>query len=204
LSFKNIKIKWHFKNKTFDEFVRALWVFCGVLSIVLFLQIDRIVHQDLYNYGLKFSYDWANTYWMAFRLALAFMLIPVILSGFQLTFDLMTWLKARKEDINEETKQPIPAKKAKKRKMKRVHKPRNSKKHEKRVEEQNLGRGTLMECSNCGKTFTKPLIMLDFSGDEAKLISMCPYCNAQLDNNQETEEVHCYVKEYEEKTVEKT
>jgi len=62
----------------------------------------------------------------------------------------------------------------------------------------------LMECNNCGKTFTKPLIMLDFSGDEAKLISMCPYCNAQLGNNQETEEVHCYVKEYEEKTVEKT
>jgi len=125
------------------------------------------------------------------------MLIPVILSGFQLTFDLMTWLKNR-------TKQPIPAKKAKKRKMKRVHKSKNSKKHEKHIEEQNLGRDTLMECSNCGKTFTKPLVMLDFSGDEAKLISMCPYCNTQLDNNQETEEAHYYAKEYEEKPVEKT
>ena len=187
LSFKNIKIRRHFRNKTFDEFVRALWIFCGVMSIVLFLHIDRIVHQDLYNYGLKFSYDWANTYWMAFRLALAFMLIPVILSGFQSTFDLMTWLKTRKEDINEDAKQP-----------------RNSKKHEKRIEEQNLEHDTLMECSNCGKTFTKPLIMLDFSGDEAKLISMCPYCNTQLDNNQETEEAHYYVKEYEEKSVEKT
>jgi hypothetical protein len=31
-------------------------------------RIDYIVHSTLYNYGLVFSYDWANTYWLTYSL----------------------------------------------------------------------------------------------------------------------------------------
>lgn len=31
-------------------------------------KIDYIVHSTLYQFGLKFSYDWANTYWLTYSL----------------------------------------------------------------------------------------------------------------------------------------
>ena len=47
------------------------------LSLIVFLffllmaRIDFIVNQVLYNYGLHFSYEWANAYWLAFDSAFA-------------------------------------------------------------------------------------------------------------------------------------
>lgn len=34
-----------------------------VIVIGLTYQIDQIIHGQLYNYGLQFSYKWAATYW---------------------------------------------------------------------------------------------------------------------------------------------
>jgi hypothetical protein len=34
---------------------------------VLMSRIDYIVHSTLYNYGLRFSYDWANSYWLTYN-----------------------------------------------------------------------------------------------------------------------------------------
>jgi hypothetical protein len=45
----------------------------GLLSLLIFLffvlmsRIDYIVHEVLYNYGLRFSYGWANSYWFAYN-----------------------------------------------------------------------------------------------------------------------------------------
>jgi len=40
------------------------------LSILLYFcllsRIDFIVHGDLYHYGLQFSYEWANKYWITY------------------------------------------------------------------------------------------------------------------------------------------
>ena len=51
--------------------MRAVLKGLGVaLSILLYFclmsRIDFIVHQDLYNYGLQFSYEWANEYWITY------------------------------------------------------------------------------------------------------------------------------------------
>lgn len=35
-------------------------------------------------------------------------------------------------------------------------------------------------CPNCKKTFTQPLVMLDFEGGKSKLVNVCPYCNQVL------------------------
>jgi hypothetical protein len=40
-----------------------------VLFFVVMSRIDYIVNSTLYNYGLKFSYDWANMYWFAYQAA---------------------------------------------------------------------------------------------------------------------------------------
>jgi len=38
------------------------------LFVTIFVVNDKIVHSDLYNYGLQFSYSWANSYWINYNL----------------------------------------------------------------------------------------------------------------------------------------
>jgi hypothetical protein len=37
------------------------------LFFTLMSRIDFIVHNTLYNYGLVFSYEWANSYWLTYN-----------------------------------------------------------------------------------------------------------------------------------------
>ena len=37
------------------------------LFFVAMSRIDYVVNSTLYNYGLEFSYGWANTYWVAYN-----------------------------------------------------------------------------------------------------------------------------------------
>ena len=55
-------------------------VVINALSLFFFLQLDHIVHTDLYRYGLQFNYEWAGQYWMYSGL---------ILSSFAITMSLM-------------------------------------------------------------------------------------------------------------------
>ena len=43
----------------------------ALFSVYLFYGIDYIVHNDLYLFGLRFSYEWASNYWTYARLMLA-------------------------------------------------------------------------------------------------------------------------------------
>ena len=36
----------------------------NAFSLFFFTRVDAIVHGDLYNYGLQFSHEWADRYWM--------------------------------------------------------------------------------------------------------------------------------------------
>ena len=51
------------------------------LSIFLYFclmsRIDFIVHQDLYHYGLQFSYEWANEYWITYFASYAYFSIVI-------------------------------------------------------------------------------------------------------------------------------
>lgn len=50
-----------------------------IAALVLVLEIDQLVHGTLYNYGLVFSYDWAQTYWLLFRVTVALIIIAIII-----------------------------------------------------------------------------------------------------------------------------
>jgi hypothetical protein len=51
------------------------------LSIFLYFcllsRIDFIVHRHLYNYGLQFSYEWANEYWITYFASYAYFSIVI-------------------------------------------------------------------------------------------------------------------------------
>ena len=64
-------------------------VACSLVSLYASSQIDSIVHQKLYSYGLQFSYDWATPYWTANGIALSMggliIVVAVVLQVYLLT-----------------------------------------------------------------------------------------------------------------------
>ena len=63
--------------------IRAAIVVLGdvmlLVALVLLLEIDKIVNGTLYGYGLVFSYDWAQPYWLLFRGILVLIVVAIIL-----------------------------------------------------------------------------------------------------------------------------
>jgi len=51
------------------------------IVVILMLQIDKLVNGTLYGYGLVFSDDWAQPYWLMFRVSVALIAIAVILTS---------------------------------------------------------------------------------------------------------------------------
>ena len=37
-----------------------------------------------------------------------------------------------------------------------------------------------ISCPSCRKVFSRPLVIIDFSGGRPKLVNVCPYCNHVL------------------------
>lgn len=52
------------------------------------------------------------------------------------------------------------------------------------INDQNL-KGNMVSCSNCRKFFSRPLVMIDFSMEKAKLMNVCPYCSHILGSVEE-------------------
>lgn len=50
-----------------------------IVAVVFLLEIDRLVHDTLYGYGLTFSYEWAEPYWLLLRLSIALIVIAIII-----------------------------------------------------------------------------------------------------------------------------
>jgi hypothetical protein len=50
-----------------------------VIVVILLFQIDQLVNGTLYNYGLVFSFEWAQTYWLFFRISLGLIVLAILL-----------------------------------------------------------------------------------------------------------------------------
>ena len=49
------------------------------VALVLITQIDKLVNQTLYGFGLQFSVDWAQPYWMMLRVSMISIVAAMIL-----------------------------------------------------------------------------------------------------------------------------
>ena len=49
------------------------------IAVILLLQIDQLVNSTLYSYGLVFSNDWAQPYWMFLRVGLVLIVVAIFL-----------------------------------------------------------------------------------------------------------------------------
>jgi hypothetical protein len=50
-----------------------------IAALVSILEIDQMINGTLYYYGLEFSYDWAQTYWILFRIVAVLLILAIII-----------------------------------------------------------------------------------------------------------------------------
>ena len=50
-----------------------------LIVLLLLFQIDQLVNGTLYNYGLEFSSDWAQPYWLFMRVSLVLIIAVILL-----------------------------------------------------------------------------------------------------------------------------
>lgn len=136
----------------------VLWFVSSFFILVLLGMIDRIIHNQLYDFGLQFSYDWATSYWVALGLICVCLAVPSILGGVALGLDLWKRISerhfsVRRRKLKSEEVQPLK------------------------------GTSMLIFCPSCKKTFSKPMVIRDFSHGKPKLVNLCPYCSAVLGDN---------------------
>jgi hypothetical protein len=62
------------------RWVPAVIAACSLVLLYAFSQMDSIVHQTLYGYGLQFSYDWATPYWNIAWIAMTMGWLVVVLA----------------------------------------------------------------------------------------------------------------------------
>lgn len=162
MTIKNI-----FGNSWFGRVILLAWLVSSVIIILLLGYIDNVIHDQLYNFGLQFSFAWANPYWIAYRTIYVCLAIPSILSAVKLGLDFWDTFQGR-EITPVQNHAPIQ-KSIPKPVSKPALKTENSKYN-----------SMLISCPSCKKTFSKPMTMLDFSAGKAKLVHACPYCNKIL------------------------
>lgn len=150
----------------------------AVAAVVLLYQIDLIVHGLLYEYGLQFNYEWAVPYWTLERLALGLLGAVAGINAFLIIHKVLVRPHPRRPKAAQLRPKPtsLRPKPVLKTQRKEVEK-------EKVREERDDGVEVVaipMVCNKCGKVFTQPLCMFDFSSGKPRLVNVCPYCNAIL------------------------
>ena len=69
--------------KLFDgiaKWLPTVVAICGLISLYAFWQLDSLVHETLYEYGLQFNDNWATPYWTFARTGWAMSGIIVVLA----------------------------------------------------------------------------------------------------------------------------
>jgi hypothetical protein len=111
--------------------VLILVAFSSLVSMIALTRIDSIVHRDLYNYNLRFSYSWAIPYWTMITLVFAMGWFNIIIAvAFQ--FYVLLYGRRRGEEAAAPTETVVAY-----REGEEVQKPR-------RVEEVGLGEKELV------------------------------------------------------------
>mgnify|MGYP002153774182 CR=1 FL=1 len=143
------------KSYRLVQIVLVLWIVSAIFVLLFFIKIDGIVHGDLYHFGLKFSFDWANPYWAFSRVIFVCLGLPMALSLIVLGLDL----------------------------FRRSNDKHVAKQEEKSVDARSKGsmeNNMAISCPSCRKVSSRPLVIIDFSGGKPKLVNVCPYCNHVL------------------------
>ena len=164
-------------GKWFTRLVLISWIICAVAILIVFKNMELIVHGQLYYYGLVFSPDWADAYRIFTWLIFLCLGLPMALSGLALVSSFL------KVDKVPEQKNIGPQRLRPPQGVAKVESQQIVREVPKRVENGDGGGNSGgISCPRCKKVFCRALVMLDFHGGKNQLISVCPYCNYVLGN----------------------
>jgi hypothetical protein len=62
------------------NWILIVMALASLISMIAAFSLDMIVNQDLYSYGLQFSYSWAKPYWNAIRIVFAMGWLNIIVA----------------------------------------------------------------------------------------------------------------------------
>jgi uncharacterized Zn-finger protein len=161
----------------FQRIVLLVWLVSSALVMFSQRSIDAIVHGTLYSYGLQFSTIWAQPYWTYARILYASQFVSIGLSLVALGFGFLKKDNGDKQAPKLEQNANKQAPKCEQNADASVSRP-----------EKITGDSIVISCPACKRAFSKPLVMLDFSGGKAKLVNVCPYCNGVLGKAEEQDD----------------
>jgi hypothetical protein len=160
-------------GKWFTRLVLVSWIVCAVSVLVVFKNMELIVHGQLYYYGLIFSPEWADAYRVFTWLIFVCLGLPMALSGIALV---SSFLKVKQVP---EKKSVVPQRLGPPRGVTKVESRPIVKHTPSRINSGNsIGIG--ISCPECKKVFGRALVMLDFRSGKNRMVSVCPYCNHVL------------------------
>ncbi len=198
---------------SFKRSIAGSWIYRIVLvliiafsSTIMYLvdRIDKIIHVQLYGFGLEFNLEWAEPYWLFMWIIYGSLGTMIVLSAIILAVSfirtqpklpvytpkqeqpqlkIQPTIQAPKEVQQPQPKPTIenhpPVIQTRTEPLQQI-KPKL-----KTVNKMKTATTSTIGCPSCKKTFTQPLVMLDFEGGKSKLVNVCPYCNQVLGDNEE-------------------
>jgi len=162
--------------------------------IVTMNEVDFLVHNTLYDYGLQFSDEWAIPYWTFLRLSIG-LLGGLVAVGFfstvytitsRRTPSLKPTLSSKRKNGLRSTHRPAsrrePEPEPRREPLQEVSRPALQVREKPTPADKDGVEvlGIPMVCNKCGKVFTQPLCMFDFKSGKPRLVNVCPYCNTVL------------------------
>jgi hypothetical protein len=159
-------------GKWFTRLVMIIWITCAVSIVVLFKNLEFIVHGQLYYFGLVFSPEWADSYRLFTWLIFLCLGLPMALSGLALASSFLKVEEIPKRAV------AVPRKVGPPRGVVKADSPQIAKEPlSSRVDNGNC---VGISCPECKKVFSRALVMLDFRSGSNRMVSVCPYCNYVL------------------------
>jgi len=160
-------------GKWFTRLVMIIWIACAVSILVIFKNMELIVHGQLYYFGLVFSPEWADSYRLFTWLIFLCLGLPMALSGLALASSFLKVEEIPKRAV------AVPRKVGPPRGVVKVESPEIVKKEPLPIRVDN-GNCIGISCPECKKVFGRALVMLDFRSGSNRMVSVCPYCNYVL------------------------
>lgn len=169
-------------SKWFIRIVLVCLIICAASIIVVFKNMELIVHGQLYDYGLVFSPEWADGYRVLTWMIFIFAGIPMALSGIALASSFLNneRLPEREERVLQMAGPPRGITKPSSPQASSTRKLQAQQPVRETVMRVDNGNCVGISCPECKKVFGKALVMLDFRSGSNRMVSVCPYCNAVL------------------------
>jgi hypothetical protein len=200
-----------FRKLDFNRVALIASLATAIIAMVLYAQVDSMLAHDINTNAVQYSSTWYGPYSTYTQLIYAFLGIAAAVSAIALGYGI--FMKPQKR-IPETASVPAPAmisalnnanlQEIRPQEIEESNppEPAQTEIHTEKTNPKQDSNGNI--CANCNKTFTRPLVTLNFINGKPTMVETCPYCGEpiQVDKKEEKTELDVEVAEREEQEAE--